>query len=256
MSVKVACGVQVWHNLPMHVFLINLDHDTGRLEAADKQLKSQSVAYERVSAVYGKGLADETKSAAINRFRWWCAVGRKPRDGEIGCALSHYGIYRKMIAESVPSACVLEDDVALDPRFAEALATVEGVVDTSKAQVFLFSNHSSEQFVENGGNGISVKKSRGDRFADGYVLTCKAAQVLLEENYPMHTPCDYWDRWVRHGAIELFHVFPITVHQDRAAFGSSTTHPGERLVKDYPLPFFLCHKFKRLVGLTIDRILG
>ena len=80
----------------MKVFLINLDRDQERLKAADAQLKALGVEYEWIPAVYGKSLSQEEKQRKVNRFRWWCAVGRSMTDGELGCALSHAAVYRWM----------------------------------------------------------------------------------------------------------------------------------------------------------------
>ena len=65
----------------MKVFLVNLDKNPERLAAADAQLRKLGVEYERFPAVYGADLPKAEKRQAVNRFRWWCAVGRPSGGG-------------------------------------------------------------------------------------------------------------------------------------------------------------------------------
>ena len=97
----------------MKAFLINLDRDVDRLAAADAQLRRLGIVYERVKAVDGKDLsrAEIRRNVARTRALW--ANGSMYTPGQIGCWLSHTGIYRRMLAERIPAALVLEDDVTL-----------------------------------------------------------------------------------------------------------------------------------------------
>lgn len=231
----------------MKVFLINLDKNPDRLAAADAQLKRLGVEYERFPAVYGKALSEEEKRRAVNRFRWWCAVGRTIRDGEIGCALSHYAIYRRMVEERIPMACVLEDDVLLEDAFPDQLRRVEAWVRPGEPQVVLLSNHTQERHMDAG-----VFPAKSDMFAEGYVLTGCAAQRLLGANLPMQVPCDHWGRWVRSGAIRLYHAFPTVCAQNRRDFASGTVSPDSFDVRRLPTFARFPHKAKRVLGKVLD----
>ncbi len=232
----------------MKVFLINLASNLERMAVADAQLRRLSVDYERFDAVYGKALSEAEKKQYVNYFRWWCAVGRPICDGEIGCALSHYRIYERMIKESVPYFCVLEDDVVLTKDFPKQLAEVEKWLDGKQPQVVLLSNHTKERQ-----EGWGIYPTKRDMFTEGYVITLPAAKALLQANLPMQTPCDHWGRWVKSGAIQLYHAFPTVCSQPH---DTTDIAIGIRYVKDFPLPLWVWHKFKRLVGKTIDWMLG
>ena len=234
----------------MNVFLINLDKDVERLKSADAQLARLGVEYKRVSAVYAKELPSEEKRKSVNAFRWWCAVGRPVRDGEIGCALSHYGIYKAMTSSPV---CILEDDVILDSRFKEVLTYVEHQIDTTRSQVVLLSNHTKSGV---NADGVSLRCATADMYTEGYVITPKAAQALIRANLPLQCPCDWWGRWVKRGIIELYHAFPTVCRQDQTQYESGTVEKGCFRVDDLPVIKFLVHKASRLVGKTIDKVLG
>lgn len=231
----------------MKTFLINLDKDVERLAAASSQLNKIGVSFERVSAVVGKELPQEKQMKAYRHFRWWCAMGRPIRLGEIGCALSHYTIYKKMIDEGLDVACILEDDVIIGNGFVEQVEKVVKFVDIVKPQVFLLSNHTNGREV-----GEGICRSRGDRHAESYIITRPAAIALREENIPMVTPCDFWDRWVKKGIIELFHVFPTVCYPNEEAYSSNTAPSGGYNVKSMSLMVLIFHKIRRALGLIID----
>ena len=234
----------------MRVFLVNLRADSGRLAAADRQLRALGVPYERFEAVDGRALDARVRARAFSRFRWWCANGRAAMAGEIGCALSHQGLYRRMLAEGWPSMCVMEDDVALASGFAQALARVEAWLDPAQAQVVLFSNHTEERAQQ-----PCILPSQGDMYAECYALTAPAAAALLRANVPIRTPCDHWARWVHRGFIRLYHAFPTTASQNTAAFA---THMTESATLNYgnrsPLGR-VWFKVQRLIGWPLDRLL-
>lgn len=233
----------------MEVFIINLDRDLERMRAADAQLRKLDVVYKRISATYGKELSPGARKRIVNYLRWWCAVGRPVRDGEIGCALSHYSIYKQMRDEPV---CILEDDVVLDSRFKKVLEYVEHQIDLDKSQVILLSNHSKDIPKD---NNIHIEPAKRDMYTEGYVITPKAAHALLKANLPLQCPCDWWGRWVRRGVIELYHAYPPVCSQDQTRYESGTVDPSCFNVKNLNTFAYMMHKGKRLVGKLLDGIL-
>lgn len=237
----------------MQCFLINLDKNVDRLCTSKAQLDALGVAFERVSAVYGKELSAAAKEAAINRFRWWCAQGRRIRDGEIGCALSHLGVYRRIIKDGLDCACVLEDDNRYRDNFAEVLHRVAELVDVKKAQVVLLTNFTDDR-AQN--NEIQIVPAKSDQCTAGYLITRLAAERILAANYPLHVPCDFWRRWVRWGLIELYHAFPtVCVQDDRETFGSDVETSNMERVSDFSRLHWVMHKLKRLIGCMVDNVL-
>lgn len=228
----------------MRVFVINLDKDGEKLSFMDGQLRKLGIPYTRIPGVYGKGLDDETRQRTVDVFRWWCAIGRPIVPAEIGVALSHASIYRDIQQDE--AVCIFEDDVFVGDDFPKRLSEVEKSVDVAKPQVYLFSDH---QRHFSGRDGI-VRDNDGI-CADGYVITKKAADWVLDNNFPMKVPCDHWFRWAKMGGIELFHALPASVRQNQARFGTSTQANADDVSKYPPLKWCL-HKAKRVVGKTID----
>ena len=233
--------------MPMKVFVINLDKDISRMAYVDAQLRRLGIAYERVPGVYAKNMTEVERCKAVNRFRWWCAVGREVVLAEIGCALSHYGIYKRMNSNDV--VCILEDDIKIEDAFSERLKEVESFIDKTKPQVVMLSSHNCKR------EGRGIVRSQKAICTDAYVITHLAARALLGANLPMQVPCDHWWRWERKGLIELYHALPVVVSQNQEMFGTSTQANAVR-VSDFPLHKWVYHKIRRLIGKIIDKVLG
>lgn len=105
----------------LKTFLINLDRRPDRLTFVKQQLENLDVAFERVNAIDGSSLTDEQK-AFFNQKRFALECKRKVVKGEIGCALSHLAVWQRIVAENIPYALILEDDVQLKPELASLLA--------------------------------------------------------------------------------------------------------------------------------------
>ena len=232
----------------MKVYVVNLKKDTAKRRFMEEQLRAAGVEAEFADGVLGAELPPAAYRRALNRFRWWCAVGRPAAPAEVGCALAHFAIYRGMQAP----VCILEDDVRLDPRFAATLARVEAFLDPDRPQLFLLSNHHHLVPDE---LGEAIRRDRWGMCTDGYVLTPRAAACLLKWNDPLQAPCDSWGRWARaHAEFELYHVFPSVVSQAQELLGSSTSE-GRRAVSDFSWPKWVLHKGLRAVGRTVDAVL-
>lgn len=236
----------------MRTFLINLDRSVDRLKIAQERAVKAGVVFERVSGVDGHKISARTKRQSVCWIRSWLARGVKLNDGEIGCALSHIAIYRKMIEDGVPIALVLEDDVLYLGDVFKALKVVEDFVDIEKPQVFQLT------YIVNGEREVVTDQEgcfpiKGGMFTSSYVITLAGARALLRQNYPVIMPADAWSRWVRLKAIEFYQVFPAVFGQWSEE--SLVREPGDCL-RYRKFLGKLVHKLKRVVGFPCDRFLS
>lgn len=239
----------------MKTYLINLDDDQERLVFADSQMRRLGVEYVRESAFNARTKSANELRQYVNRFRWELAVGRPVRPGEVGCAMSHYAIYKRLSSSQTSSCvCVLEDDVILDDNFNKVISYVENNIDCNTPTVVLLSNHTDQKLTTQSG-GIVLAKCSRDMYTEGYIITSAAAKALLKANMPLQVPCDDWGRWASRGIINLYHVYPTVCNQDQNQFESRTVNPGAFNVNKLNLPRFFAHKCKRVIEKTLDRIL-
>ncbi|TWB38784.1 glycosyl transferase family 25 [Nitrospirillum viridazoti] len=99
---------------PCPIFVINLEHDGVRRAHMTEQCARLGLAVEFVPAVNGRALS-EADRAVYDRARALRVYGVEMLDTEIGCYLSHYRLYERMVRENIPAALIMEDDVELSP---------------------------------------------------------------------------------------------------------------------------------------------
>ena len=245
----------------MKVFVINLARRPERMRYIAEQLAKAEVAYERIDAVDGAALSKRELRRLTNRFRWWCARGYMPRVGEIGCAMSHRNVWRKVLDGDEAACCVLEDDVALSEGFADMLRKAEAFAAKSASPiVVLLTPRCAEpkgEFVDGHFGRIAWAALTG-----GYVLNREAARRLLAATERLDSPIDEWARWAKRGGIALYAAQPSVCSQAEygsepwdSEFASDTRTRDMVLVKDMSLPRKIAHKALRVVGKIIDRVL-
>ncbi|MEG2725303.1 MAG: glycosyltransferase family 25 protein [Kiritimatiellia bacterium] len=195
----------------MKAYLINLDRSTERLAAAEAQLRTAQIVYERVSAVDGRALTFRERRRACSYGRFLLINSCLPLPGIIGCALSHLEVYRRMIAEQIPYALILEDDVKLEQEAVpSALRQIVDVVNPDEPAAWLLHNH--HKFSLPDGRAEGILPVRKVFFAEAYVITLAGAQLLLRVNTPILTLADAWERWRQYG-LHVFMVFPTAACQ-------------------------------------------
>jgi glycosyl transferase, family 25 len=70
-------------------------------------------------AINGEALTEKDLADLYDENKTIRNTGRPLSSGEIACALSHASVYRRMIADGIDRALILEDDVVLHDRFFE-----------------------------------------------------------------------------------------------------------------------------------------
>ena len=122
------------------IVVISLKRADVRCGRISQRLRGLGVTYEIFDAIDGRELSSKEKNRAVNRFSFWCRVGRPVLDGEIGCALSHVRVYKRFLEEqtrvgidNIPCICILEDDAILTDRFKESLAGVERMITKTRS---------------------------------------------------------------------------------------------------------------------------
>lgn len=93
------------HLEAMKIFVINLDKSTDRLSHMALQLDRLGYPWERFPALGPAHIEDMSRTLELPMLRSRCTVPEK------GVALSHYTLWKKVLAEGIDHALVLEDDI-------------------------------------------------------------------------------------------------------------------------------------------------
>ena len=102
-------------------FVISLPRDEERRAHMQAQLSTLAIGAEFIPAVDGRTLSS-TDLAAYDRQRALRVYGVEMMPTEIGCFLSHYRLYERMLREGIEVALIMEDDLEIRPEFPAILA--------------------------------------------------------------------------------------------------------------------------------------
>ncbi len=98
--------------MDIKIYVINLKTSTQRRMAMEEQIKGLQADSEIIEAVDGTSLSKEKIEKYFdieffnNRKSYYSL-------GMVGCTLSHYLLYKKIVKEKIPFALILEDDMVI-----------------------------------------------------------------------------------------------------------------------------------------------
>ena len=103
------------------IFIVNLERNIERRQAIEMQLQKLNLNYHILPATDGKKLTDAEFQKIYNQELSLQQIQFPLSKNEVGCADSHLRIYEKIVAENIPYALILEDDVILNKEILTVL---------------------------------------------------------------------------------------------------------------------------------------
>jgi len=217
----------------IHTFIISLPKDRNRREYLEKQLQKLAIPFSVIEAVHGESLSAEELAASYDRKKAINLFNRELSKGEIGCALSHLSIYKRMIAEDIPHALILEDDARiLDDDLPATLSTLAQRY-TERTPVAVLLNHVQRY---DGATGLQLDDTRRiyDAYrgvcAHGYFVTKAAADILARDLYPVYVVADKWE-YFQEKFLPVKALVPYPIGLTAASLCSSIDAMGVRVKK-------------------------
>lgn len=230
------------------VFAISLARATERRRGLERHLRRLSVSFECVDAVDGQRLA----LPDLARVAPDCGIPR----GQVGCCLSHFGIYERIVAERIPVACIMEDDGRLRASAVKLLR--RGCASLDFDICLLDSDDRNDEGVVcfDADSGVRLARgvraytlSAGPHCLHAYLITAAAAEKRLKYAYPIRE------------TIDCYEHLPIPLHfravLPRAAFVSVLSRASEALerVTTGKLPLFAFRRWPEFYWLR-DQLSG
>jgi glycosyl transferase, family 25 len=210
----------------MRIYVVALERSVERRAAIRTQLDSTGLDYEFFPAVDGK--AGEHLSFANYRDEFCLKVWRRPlTSGEVGCFASHYLLWQRCVERDEPMI-VMEDDVVVSPRFAEAVALVVAERPGNVGYV-RFAGINLPAFRETGhelpDDWELVRFFGGPMGTQCYVVFPQAASRFLAHARKWVMPVDtYMDSFWQHG-VAAIGILPFPVER-QLEFGSEIWESG------------------------------
>lgn len=249
----------------MRAFVINLERSTVRRASIQQQLNAQGIEFEFVKAVDGATLTDEYLAQISNMEE----LEKRPhimRKGMYGCILSHHGIYQRIVAEDIPYALILEDDIEIQPGFKAVLEDLESKIHPNEA-ILLFSQNNfmptvfSKQHAEEVANNHLLAYPMEPwalGSTAGYIISKAAAQGMVDYMLPLHIGPDAWIAFYRDKAIgSLRCLTPFLVKP--AGFTSDIDYVNSNSALGRAVAFIKKHRvfpFKQLLDYRRKRALA
>ncbi len=204
---------------PPPIFIINMQKDTKRRSAITARLENFGLQSSFIEGVDGGAMSDKDIALVYDSAKRKRYFGRDMTKGEIGCLLSHRNIFIKMVDEQIPVAVILEDDVIFEPDFKQALAAIS--VSHMKWDVIRFLG--SKKIYKRGCRKIAKLGDTRYQFArlptapggaHGYMLTLKAATIMLKHMQKSWIPIDTLQGRCWETGLETLVLYPAPLYPD------------------------------------------
>lgn len=247
----------------MKIFIINLASSTRRRATISAQCDATGLDYEFINAVNGHILT-EAEIAQHTR-----AVNYAFKPGEIGCALSHITVYRRMKDEKIAQALILEDDALFTEQLSAVLSSPVMQLPKNSPTLVLLSgvNRYIDKAIAAVTETAHLYPVYSATTAHAYVINLEAATRLLKLLYPVWMVADKWCLFEEYGAMKLLAVHPAPVLLHEVAqqttiqhFNDVAQHNQQKrdiwalLMARRPFRVRLRHRYRRAVLPLLYRI--
>lgn len=233
------------------IFVINMEKDKDRKAYITKKLDEYQLSFNFIKAVDGRLLDDEYITQTTSKNKTINSIGREMSKGEIGCAMSHLHIYKKMVDQDIGQAIILEDDIDIDcDNFNEIIN-------------FLIKENGSNPQVRLLTRAISYLSKNTQKINDvygiahvvqalstaGYVINKAAAKKMLHVNKKVWIVADDWIRYRMHTNINVSCITPHVVKENPSiANQSSITSERSKKVKTRTIRYILSRNKNKIIA--------
>lgn len=160
-----------------------------------RQLDELGVSWERVNAHDMETINETVLSSQVVTSGHRIAMGR----GSQCCALTNLDIYRQIVAEDLPAALILQDDVQLSSELAPFLSSLDWLPDgVNVVQFEKYGHKSSSRLVGPPMKKMPVSGRSLHRLhsrtagAACYLITREGANLILAHNQRVDMPIDHF----------------------------------------------------------------
>jgi len=196
---------------PLPIYVINLDRATARWQRTSAGLAAEGLEAVRVAAVDAAAGAHLPVSryddAAALRFQ---GIAMKP--GAVGCFASHHLLWQRIVESGQP-ALVLEDDLEIQPGFAQALTLGGGLIERySYIRLAALNRRRKHLVLRDLGQGYRLARlGRRPMGTQAYLLSPAGARRLLDHAKRWYEPVDdFIDAFWRH-QLAPYAILPFRV---------------------------------------------
>ena len=243
------------YKIDIPIFIINLKQDSQKKMQMQIQLNKFRLKADFVEAVDGRNLGEEEKNRVYDHQKTIRSIGRGLTDGEIGCALSHQKIYKKIVEQKIPYVVIFEDDAILCKDFLKIVKLSVNKLDDFDILLLGYNAFEEDKQLPltnwgsvNLGSGYVAKRLTTWGYGTyGYIISLKGAKKILYED-KTDRPADHYTGDI--GEMDIYALYPRCV--DVVCLkGTRLENEREKVVKTVPYYRILRHN----IGKKIMKVL-
>ena len=194
------------------IFVISLARAAERRADIVRRLNAENIRHEIVEGVDGNALDLSEIADRLDEKSHMRNYDRPLYRGEIGCYLSHYNLWQRIIAEKIPAAVILEDDVVWKSSFAQVAADVATCGYEWDVALLHAGIRKSRRVVCNLGDRHQlVAYKRHYALTAGYLISLSGAKKLAEYCHCIRHPIDLSWEWPHRWQGRFYSVMPPVV---------------------------------------------
>lgn len=252
----------------MKIFVINLKTSVRRRKKTESQLNKLGLPFEIFEAVQGSAL---TKNEILS---WYDANFYNDRptyhtSGMVGCTLSHYFVYKRIVEQKIEKALILEDDMVLSKNLPALLNEISKKIRNDEIIMLFYQSYfpinlcaTSAQSVKDKFKLYQVNDLKGLRSTAAYVVTYRAANTMLKGYLPISFFPDDWKVFYNKKLLNGVRViYPFTLTNSYEPTTISPNSKGGKFVKffleiieKYKLfPLYQTLKYRRKINTAKSR---
>ena len=166
----------------MNIFVINLKRDVEKKKHIIKEFEKNNLKFEFFEAIDGKSLKEFPID--LNWYDPWYHYHITM--GEVGCALSHISLWKKMIKENIQKAIIFEDDIhILHKDMMDIINQIPKGYDWVYLGRKIIGNKNDKKIhkLSDGSKIFNLLTPSFSYWTCGYVLTFEGAKKLCKDNF-------------------------------------------------------------------------
>ncbi len=250
----------------MKIFVINLKSSVLRRKTMEGQLNKLGLPFEIFEAVQGSEVTDQEIATYFNMDFY----NKRPdiySPGMVGCTLSHYFLYKKIVEENIGVALILEDDMILHEDFPNLLQRLSTEIRNNEVIMLFYQSYSFPINVSQSSKlSLTYKfdlyqiiSTNGVRSTAGYLINQATAKSMAEGLAPISTFPDDWEVFYKKKLLNGIRlVYP---HALNNTYQRTTINPYSKggnfikkilhfVEKNKIFPFYQLIRYRRMMNIA------
>lgn len=201
-------------------YIVNLERDKHRKDYVLSVLEPYPfLSVEVIPAVEGKLLSSAEVESKFDTSMSFKRYGRDLNRGEIGCTLSHFNCYKRLLESNKQYALILEDDITILRDLNVIKELIEYLQQEIPIIIFLSGDYwyTQENKISDDYYLSSVYDAVGSY---AYLINKQAAELILSQNRKASCAADNWSLYRSQG-VNLKAIRPYLIDANIEDFEST-----------------------------------